>query len=134
MTLDHDIQTRINNLRTEFAAIVVQALKWLDHHYPETKDAVRWLNESLRGLQSEPLPVPSSSVSDTVPLDEQLQKRWSFTNPAILEGLVEKTNERDLIEKMKKYNENFKYVRCSIPISNQEISLSPSIQTSHVLF
>ena len=74
MTLDHDIQTRINNLRTEFAAIVVQALKWLDHHYPETKDAVRWLNESLRGLQSEPLPVPSSSVSDTVPLDEQLQE------------------------------------------------------------
>ena len=101
------------------------ALKWLDHLYPETKDAVRWLNATLRGLQSEPLVVPSSSVSDKIPLDDQLQKRWSFTNPAILEGLVEKTNDEDLIERMKKYNEHFKYVRRSIPISNQKIILEP---------
>ena len=123
MKLDHDIQENISNLRTEFGDIVVQALKWLENRHPETKDAVRWLNATLHGLQSEPLPVPSSSVSDTVPLDDRLQKRWSFTNPAILEGLVEKTNERDLIEKMKKYNEHFKYVRRSIPISDEEIIL-----------
>ena len=103
----------------------MQALKWLDHYYPETKDAVRWLNATVSGLQSEPLPVPSSSVSDEVPLDDQLQKMWSFTNPAILEGLVEKTNDEDLIERMKKYNEHFKYVRRSIPISNQKIILEP---------
>ena len=121
MTLAYDVQTRIGKLRTEFGDIVVQALKWLDHRYPETKDAVRWLNATLRGLQSEPLVVPSSSVSDNIPLDDQLQKKWSFTNPAILEGLVEKTNDRDLTERMKKYNENFKYVCRSIPISNQEI-------------
>ena len=75
------------------------------------------------GLQSEPLVIPSSSALDTVPLDEQLQKRWSFTNPAILEGL---TNDNE------KYIEKFKHVRRSIPISDQKLSLSPSI-ISHIL-
>ena len=125
MTMDHDIQENISNLRTEFGDIVVQAIKWLENRHPETKDAVRWLNATLHGLQSEPLVVPSSSVSDTVPLDDQLIKRWSFTNPTILEGLVEKTNDEDLIERMKEYNEHFKYVRRSIPISNQKIILEP---------
>ena len=55
MTLDHDIPTRIGNLKMEFGDIVVRALRWLDHRYPETKDAVRWLNATVSGLQSEPL-------------------------------------------------------------------------------
>ena len=123
MTLYHDIQTRIDDLKMEFADIVVRALRWLDHRYPEARDVVLWLNESLRGLQSEQLVIPRSSVSEDVPLDEQLQQMWSFTNPAILEGLVKKTNDRDLIERMKRYNEHFKYICRSILISDQEIIL-----------
>ena len=106
----------------EFADIVVRTFRWLDHRYPETRDAIRWLNESLRGQQSEPLVI---SVSEDVPLDEQLQKRWSFTNSSFLEGLVKKTNDQDLIERMNKYNKHFKYVRRSIPISDRKIIFEP---------
>ena len=121
MTLDYDIQARITDLRTEFADIVVLAFRWLENHYPEPRDAVRWLNEVLRGLKNEPLVIPNGNI----PLDKVLQEKWSFTNPAILEGLIQKTNDNDLIRRMKKYNEDFKYVRRSIPISNKKIVFEP---------
>ena len=35
VTLDHDIQTRIGDLKTEFGDIVVLALRWLENRYPE---------------------------------------------------------------------------------------------------
>ena len=117
VTLDHDIQTRIGDLKTEFGDIVVLALRWLENRYPEPRDAVRWLNEVLRGLQNEPLVIPNGNI----PLDKVLQGKWSFTNPATLEGFIQKTNDKDLIGRMKKYNEDFKHVRRSIPISDQKI-------------
>ena len=125
VTLEYNIQKKISDLKMEFGDIVVRALKWLDQRYPEPIDAVRWLNEVLRGPKCEPLVVPSSSVADNVPLDEQLQKRWSFTNPAILDGLVDKINDEELVKKMKMYNEHFKDVRRSIPINDQQITFEP---------
>ena len=125
MTLYQDIQTKIRNLKTEFGDIVVLALRWLDNRYPETRDAVRWLNEVLRGPKGDPLVLTSSSLSEDVPLVDQLQEKWTFTNPTILEGLVDKTNDSTLIERMSQYKKHFKYVRRSIPITDQEVILEP---------
>ena len=121
VTLDHDIQTRIGKLKGDYADIVVKALRWLNTRYPEDRDAVRWLNEILRGLQREPLVLPRKSISDKIPLDDQLQERWSFTNPAVLRRLVRETHDSNLNEQMDKYIEDFKDVRSSIPISDQEL-------------
>ena len=120
--LDHDIEKRIDDLKTEFADIAVVALRWLDKRYPKAKDAARWLNEILKGLQSEQLVVPSSSVSNDGTLSDQLSQKWTFTNPVLLQKLVTKIGNEELIERMKQYKENFKCVRRSIPISDQEVT------------
>ena len=98
-------------LKTEFADIAVVALRWLDKRYPKAKDAARWLNEILKGLQSEQLVVPSSSVSNDGTLSDQLSQKWTFTNPVLLQKLVTKIGNEELIERMKQYKENFKCVR-----------------------
>ena len=117
VTLDHEIETRIGNLKSDYAAIVVKALKWLNTRYPNDIEAVWWLNEILRGLQTEKLVLSS----DKGPLKDQLQERWSFTNPAALQRLVRETHETRLNQEMDKYIDDFKEVRSMIPISDQHL-------------
>ena len=63
----------------------------------------------------------TGNPNDNIPLDKVLQGKWNFTNTNILEGFIQKTKDKDLIGRMKKYNEDFNYVRHSIPISDQKI-------------
>ena len=119
--LDHRIQIRIGKLKSDFGDIVVRALRWLRERYPEAQEAATWLNEMLRGHPSEPL-VAEASVRNHDALRKLLQTKWSFTNSRFLQGLVESTEDEALIERMSNYNEEFKYVRRSIPINNQEVT------------
>ena len=119
--LDHQIQKRIGKLKSEFGDIVVRALRWLKDRYPKAQDAVVWLNEMLRGLPSEPLAI-EDNIGNHDALWKILQTKWSFTNTRFLQGLVESTRDAALIERMCNYNEEFKFVRRSIPISNQEVA------------
>ena len=119
--LDHQIQKRICKLKSEFGDIVVRALRWLKYRYPDAQDAAVWLNETLRGLPSEPLAI-EDDIGNHDALWKILQTKWSFTNSRFLQGLVESSRDAGLIERMCNYNEGFKFVRRSIPISNQEVA------------
>ena len=63
-----------------------------------------------------------ASVRNHDALQKLLLTKWSFTNSQFLQGLVESTEDEALIKRMNNYNEEFKYVRYSIPISNQEVT------------
>ena len=99
----------------------MRALRWLKDRYPDAQDAAVWLNEMLKGPQSEPLTV-EDNIGNHDALWKMLQTKWSFTNTRFLQGLVESTEDAALIERMCNYNEEFKFVRRSIPISNQEVA------------
>ena len=115
-----EMEENIQQLKIDFADIVVGACRWLRNRYPNAEDAAVWLNEALKGLQSEPL-VVKGSVSDHSTLLEKLQEKWSFTNRTFLQQLIEKTVSRALIKKINKYEEHFKKVCDSITISNKAI-------------
>ena len=99
----------------------MRALRWLRERYPKAQEAAIWLNEMLRGRPSEPL-VAEDSVQNHDALRKLLQTKWSFTNSRFVQGLVECTGDEALIERMNNYNEEFKHIRYSIPISNQEVT------------
>ena len=119
LSLDHDVQEKILGLKREFTDISCQARQWLESRYPEAKGAAWWLNETLRGRKDEPL-VVEGSVSDYGELGDQLQKKWSFTNPDFLEQLIGET-DITLIQQMSEYRKKFDCFCCSFPISNQTI-------------
>ena len=120
MEVDSKMEKNIKQLKSDFSMIVVSACSWLRNHFPEAEDATVWLNEILKVHQQDP-PVVQGVVRDHPALREQLQAKWSFVNPDILQRLVNEigTNEVELLENMTKYKEKFKKVCAMIPISKE---------------
>ena len=136
LSLDHDVQEKILGLKREFTDISCRARQWLESHYPKAKGAAWWLNETLRGRKDEPL-VIEGSVSDYGELGDQLQKKWSFTNPDFLEQLIGET-DITLIQQMSEYRKSL--IASVVPSQSvikqltKKCALKITILTSHVLF
>ena len=84
MRLDSTNEEQIENLKEDFAALVIETRRCLKKRYSDAEEAATWINEILRGTQDEP-PVVEVSVSDYSNLFIQLQKKWSFTKPDLLQ-------------------------------------------------
>ena len=117
--LDDDVQKKILDLKREFRNISMKARRWLKDTYPDAQEAAWWLNDTLGGSQDEPL-VVEASKSDYGKIGDQLQKKWSFTNPDFLEQLIGEM-DTTLIEQMRDYRKKFDCFCRSFPISNQTI-------------
>ena len=89
MRLDSVIEKQIGKLKSDFADTVVETHKKLKDRCSDPEDAASWLNEILRGTKDEPL-VIEESVSDYNDLFRLLQKKWSFTDPTLIQQLVDK--------------------------------------------
>ena len=117
LRIDHSTNKQIDSLKNSFAEIVSKTCRSLQNHYPDPQDATVWLNECLRGTIDEPL-VIEQSVADYSDLFRQLQRKWSFSKPAILQRMVEKIEDSTLIEEMRVYKETFSIFCHSFPISD----------------
>lgn len=117
LSLGCDVQVQITGLRREFSDISMKALRWLKRNYSDAQEASYWINEILSGTQEEP-PV-TEGVSNFGELGDQLQKKWRFANPGVLEQLVEETQDATLIQQMREYGERFKHFCSSFPITQK---------------
>ena len=117
LKIDHSTEKQIDSLRSSFAEIEFKTCQILQNHWPDPQIAAVWLNECLRGTTDEPL-VIEQSVADYNDLFQQLQRKWSFTNPAILQIMVKKIKYDTLIEEMRVYNETLSIFCHSFPISD----------------
>ena len=115
MVLDHDIEERISDLKSDFADLVVLVFNWLKKRFSSAEEAAVWLNEFLKSIPDDPFLI-KNSVPDYFTLTTQLQMNWTFTNPDTLQKLVQQTKDKSLIEKMSKYKEEKKHVCQSIPL------------------
>ena len=109
LKLDGTTEEQIGNLKLDFAAIVTETRRCLRDRYSNPEDAASWLNEILRGTQDEPL-VIEESVSDYNNLFRELQRKWSFTNPDILQQLLDKLKDAPLNQKMRLYKEKYEQI------------------------
>ena len=95
--LDDAVETQIDSLKVDCAAIATKVCGCLETHNRSAALTAVWLNKVLKGTQSEPL-IVEESVSEYNDLFRQLQKKWSFTNPTLLEQLL-KILENDSLNK-----------------------------------
>ena len=86
-------------MKADFAAIVIESRGHLEELYSNAENAATWLNEILRGNEDEPL-VVEESAPDYSNLFRQLQKKWSFTRPDLLQQLVDELTIVPLEERM----------------------------------
>lgn len=114
--MDDTVETQINSLRVDYAAIATKACKCLETHDRSAAHTAVWLNEVLRGTHSEPL-IVERSVSEYSDLFLQLQKKWSFTNPTLLEQLLKILKNDSLNKELAEYTKRFKKVCSEFPIN-----------------
>ena len=113
--LDDAVETQIDSLKVEYAAIATEACQQLKDRHQSAVLAAVWLNEILRGSQNEPL-IVEESVSEYSDLFQQLQKKWSFTNPTLLEQLLKILENESLNKELVKYTNKFNKVCSEFPI------------------
>ena len=113
--MDDTVETQIDSLKDDYAAIATEACGCLETHDRSAALTAVWVNEVFRGPQNEPL-IVEGSVSEYSDLFRQLQKKWSFTNPTLLEQLLEKLKNDTLIQKLALYTERFNTFCSKFPI------------------
>lgn len=115
--LDDTVKKEITRLKNDYATIATKACQCLENHNPSLSAAhtAVWLNEILRGTQDEPL-IVEERVSTYSDLFLQLQKKWSFTNPALLKQLLEILENESLSEELAKYTKRFDEACSKFPI------------------
>lgn len=84
----------------------METCKCIKARFPDADDAAIWLTEILRGTQNEPLVVEESVSADFNNLFRQLQKKWSFTNPTLLQQLLYRLRNVSLNDKIQLYTES----------------------------
>ena len=115
MRLDGTIEEQIEDLKADFANIVTDTQVCLEDRYSNPKYARSWLNEILRGTKDEPLVIEESASDYFL----QLQNKWSFTNPTLLQQLADKLKNALLKGKMQDYKRKFDEFCHSFPINNE---------------
>ena len=113
--MDDGIETQINSLKGEYAAIATKACSCLEARNQSAVLTAVWLNEILRGTKDEPL-IVGEKVTNYSDLFLQLQTKWSFTNPDFLEQLLEILGNDSLIKKLAEYRQKFNKVCSEFPI------------------
>ena len=116
--LDGTIEEKIKHLKADFAAIVIETRGHLEELYSNVENAATWLNEILRGNEDEPL-VVEESAPDYSKLFRQLQKKWSFTRPDLLQQLVDELTIVSLKKRMQAYTERYDAFCHSFPINKE---------------
>ena len=107
LRLGNDQNAKVNHLKLSFADLVVTAHQCLKADHPDAETTALRLNEILRGSRDEPL-VIEGRVENYSDLFCQLQAKWSFTTPILLQQLVEMIKNDSLTERMETYMTNYR--------------------------
>ena len=101
------------------------AMDYLKKSYPDTENLIVLLNDLLKGDLKEPLMI-EQPVATHIDLFLLLQTKWSFTNPTILQQIINYLAGEDLQQRMRQYSQEYDRFRQSLKIN--ESSLQRGIQ------
>ena len=124
MTISQRTQKQIADLKKRYAFLAMEVTEYLKKSYPDPETSMVLLNDLLKGDLNEPLMI-EQPVATHGELFLQLQKKWSFTNPTILQQLIKTLEEENLQQKMREYSQEHDSFRQSLKIN--ETSLQKGI-------
>ena len=125
MTISCSTREQIADFKRRFAFLVMEATEFLKKSFPVPENLMVLLNELLKSDLNEPLMI-EKSVAKHGELFLQLQKKWSFTNPTILQQLISYLAGEALQQKMREYSQQYDNFCQSLNIN--ESSLQRGIQ------
>ena len=125
MTISRSTQEQIAGFKKRYAFLAMEATEYLKKSYHDPESLMVLLNDILKSDLKEPLMI-EQPVATHGELFLQLQKKWSFTNPTILQQLISYLAGEALQQKMRKYSQEYDSFRQSLKIN--ESSLQRGIQ------
>ena len=120
MCMTVNIQQKIARLKLEFTNIATKAFEVLKQQHSNSGSLTVWLNELLKGDLKEPLMCETIAVNHDE-LFLLLQKKWSFTNPDILEQLINYMDNKALQQSIKDYRKDYKSFCQSLQFSEKSL-------------
>ena len=120
MTISCSTQRQIVDFKNRFAHLAMGAMDYLKKSYPDTENLIVLLNDLLKGDLKEPLMI-EQPVATHIDLFLLLQTKWSFTNPTILQQLINYLAGEDLQQKMTKYSQEYDSFCQSLKINESSI-------------
>ena len=106
MTITRSTQEQIADFKKRYAFLAMKATDYLKKSYCDPESLMVLLNCLLKSDSKEPFMI-EQPVATHAELFLQLQKKWSFTNPTILQQLINYLTGEDLQQEMKKYSQEY---------------------------
>ena len=106
MTISCSTQKQIADFKIRYAFLALEATEYLKKSYRDPETLMVLLNDLLKSDLKEPLTI-EKPVATHGELFLQLQKKWSFTNPTILQQLIKNLAEEALKQKMRTYSQEY---------------------------
>ena len=120
MTISCSTREQIADFKKRYAFLAMKATDYLKKHYRDPESLMVLLNDLLKSDSKEPLMI-EQPVSTYGELFLQLQKKWSFTNPTILQQLINYLTGKDLQQEMKKYSQEYDSFCQSLKINESSL-------------
>ena len=120
LTISCSTQEQIADFKRRFAFLSMEATEYLKKRFPDPESLIVLLNDLLKIDLKEPLMI-EQPVATHLELFLQLQKKWSFTNPTILQQLINYLAGEDLQQKMRKYSQEYDSFCQSLKINESSL-------------
>ena len=105
LSISRRIREQIVDFKRRYAFLAMEATDYLKKSYRDPESLMVLLNDLLKSDLKEPLMI-EQPVATHGQLFLQLQKKWSFTNPTILQQIINYLAE-DLQQKMEEYSQQY---------------------------
>ena len=120
VNISRSTRGQITDFKRRFAFLEMEMTDYLKKSYPDPESLMVLLNSLLKSGSKEPLmiEVPVATYGE---LFLQLQNKWSFTNPTILQQLINYLAGEALQQKMRKYSQEYDIFCQSLKIDESSL-------------
>ena len=120
LSISCSTREKIADFKRRYAFLEMEATEFLKKSYPDPESLMVLLNGLLKSDLKEPLTI-EKPVATHSELFLQLQKKWSFTNPTILQQLIKYLAEEALKQKMRTYSQEYDSFSQSLKIDESSL-------------
>ena len=120
MTISSNTWEKIADFKRRYAFLTMEMADYLKKSYPDPETLMVLLNGLLKSDLKEPLmiEVPVTTYGE---LFQQLEKKWGFTNPTILQQLINYLAGEALQQKMREYSQEYDIFCQSLKIDESSL-------------